>query len=86
MVRRRADVEPLKDEYVTLLGTASRVGSPSRDSDWGRVADILEREAAWTAMGAAQIAGLARQYGAFVLRNALALALALGIEDGELGM
>jgi hypothetical protein len=29
--------------------------------------------------------GLARDYGSFMLRNALAISLALDIEDGELG-
>ena len=29
--------------------------------------------------------GLASAYGSFMLRNALAISLALGIEDGELG-
>jgi hypothetical protein len=40
----------------------------------------------WTQEGAAQVAALSREYGAFVLRNALALATALGIEDGLLGL
>jgi len=39
----------------------------------------------WTQDGAEQVASLARNYGAFVLRNALALAISLEIEDGEFG-
>ena len=81
-----ADVEPLRDEYSALLGSAGRAGAHPGDLDWESVADTLEREAGWTATGAEEVAALARQYGAFVLRNALALALSLGIEDGESGM
>ena len=53
--------------------------------DWTRVEAKLQDEMEWTREGAAHVAALAREYGAFVLRNALALALSLGIEDGELG-
>lgn len=53
--------------------------------NWKRVEDKLQNEMEWTQEGAAHVAALAREYGAFVLRNALALAISLGIEDGELG-
>jgi hypothetical protein len=39
----------------------------------------------WTEHGARAIVSLASQYGAFMLRNALALAVALDKEDGDLG-
>jgi hypothetical protein len=39
----------------------------------------------WTEEGARAIVALANQYGAFMLRDALALAIALGKEDGDLG-
>ncbi len=38
----------------------------------------------WTEHGAQQLVALAKQYGSFILRDALALAIALDIEDGEL--
>jgi len=53
--------------------------------DWTRVEAKLHNEMEWTQEGAAHVAALARDYGVFVLRNALALAISLGIEDGELG-
>jgi hypothetical protein len=53
--------------------------------DWARVEAKLHNKMEWTQEGAAHITALARDSGAFVLRNALALALSLGIEDGELG-
>ena len=39
----------------------------------------------WTEEGARAIVTLANQYGAFMLRDALALAIALGKEDGDFG-
>jgi len=53
--------------------------------DWTRIETKLHNDMEWTQEGAVQVAALAREYGAFVLRNALALAVSLGIEDGELG-
>lgn len=46
----------------------------------------LVEHAEWTAQGAAVLVMLAKQYGTSVLANALALAAALGIEDGEAGL
>jgi hypothetical protein len=53
--------------------------------DWKHVESTLHSEMDWTQDGAEQVSCLARNYGAFVLRNALALAVSLGIEDGDLG-
>ena len=39
----------------------------------------------WTHQGAQAIISLANDYGTFMLRNALALAIALEQEDGDLG-
>jgi hypothetical protein len=39
----------------------------------------------WTDNGARAIISLANQYGVFMLRNALALAIAINKEDGDLG-
>jgi hypothetical protein len=46
---------------------------------------ILVEHAEWTEQGAAVVVMLARQFGTSVLANALALAEALGIEDGDAG-
>ena len=40
----------------------------------------------WTEKGARAVVTLAHEYGVFVLRNALALANAMGIEDGDKGI
>lgn len=50
-----------------------------------RIAQRLSLSHDWTEQGAETVVQLARDYGAFMLRNALALAIALGIEDGRLG-
>jgi len=47
--------------------------------------EALMDEAEWTAEAAEHLVWLARAYGSFMLRNALAVSLALEIEDGELG-
>ncbi len=54
--------------------------------DWTQVETKLQNEMEWTQEGAAHIAALARDYGAFVLRNALALATVFGVEDGSLDL
>ena len=54
--------------------------------DWAQVEAKLQNEMEWTSEGAAHVAALARDYGAFVLRNAMALAVSLGIEDGDSGL
>ena len=70
-------VDLLVDEYRTLL--------EGLDVD---AIELLEetliREADWTPLAAYHLIQLANKYGTFMLRNALAISLALGIEDGDL--
>ena len=80
-----ANVRALRDEYRSLLDSLERARERQEELNWAEVVDSLHTEAEWTPSGAEHVAALARQYGSFVLRNALALALAMGIEDGELG-
>lgn len=54
--------------------------------DEASIVAALTQKCDLTPNGAAVILMLAQQYGTFVLRNALALADALGIEDGKSGM
>ena len=72
---------------LTIQEYADIFPSPKGEQliDWTRVEAKLPDEMEWTQEGAAHVAALARDYGAFFLRNALALAISLGIEDGELG-
>lgn len=69
-------------EYRGLL--ASSEVEASEKVDMNRIVEHLSRAHDWTEEGARVIVTLANEYGAFMLRNALALALALGKEDGDL--
>jgi hypothetical protein len=53
--------------------------------DADQIVSILIQNHDWTNQGANTIVSLVNQYGAFMLRNALALAIVLGREDGSLG-
>lgn len=73
-------IEYLTDDYRLLV---DRVEDPTDDA---QLRTSLVRDAEWTDVGAQAVVMLAKQYGSFVLANALALAEALGIEDGEAGI
>jgi len=86
MIQRDTDVVGLTKEYGTLLRksaplTPGGAEAVSRD----QLVISLVESADWTAEGAAALAKVAEDYGIFMLRNALALAIALDIEDGRLG-
>lgn len=70
-------------EYRGLLASAKGDGTEPLDMD--RLVQHLSQAHDWTEHGARAIVSLANEYGAFMLRNALAMALALGKEDGDLG-
>lgn len=73
-------VENFYREYKSLV---NRLGQNSSDD---ALVQLLTKESDWTREGAVTLVSLARQHGAFILRNALALAEAMEIEDGSLGM
>jgi hypothetical protein len=70
-------------EYQGLLALSEVDGAEIVNMN--RLVPHLSRAHDWTEEGARAIVTLANEYGAFMLRNALALALALGKEDGDLG-
>jgi hypothetical protein len=86
MIGEGTHLESLVSEYEGLLlkGTASE-GTVDVEN-WRLVADALCMDADWSERGADEIARLVKDYGAFMLRNALAVAIALGREDGNLGL
>lgn len=51
-----------------------------------QIVAALVRDSDWTEQGAHEVLHLARKYGTSILRNALALASAMQIEDGEAGL
>ena len=70
----------LISEYDTII---AEVGDDATDE---QIIAALVGDAEWTERGAREVLQLARKYGTFVLRNALALAAAMHIEDGESGL
>jgi len=78
-------LEKTVEEYQRLLVDVEICARLHAPLDWDMLQNKLQAEAEWTRDGAAHITRLARDYGGFMLRNALALATALGIEDGALG-
>jgi hypothetical protein len=67
-------------EYENIVGELS--DEPTEEEIIG----ALVAKGDWTHEGARAILKLARTYGTAILRNALALADALGIEDGDSGL
>jgi hypothetical protein len=77
-------VESLIAEYATLLRARPSKGHQSQQDEVGVVED-LTISSDWSARGAHELVRLADEYGAFMLRNALAIAVVLGKEDGTQG-
>ena len=86
MVQFGSDVSGLVREYTAIIPERCET-DPDRPDRLARhrLQEALVQEAEWTPQAAAHLVDLAQRYGTFMLRNALAVALALGIEDGELG-
>ena len=76
------NVTALVEEYRGLLEQAAQ-DHPNTLSQ--ELENLLVRDCEWTPSAAEHLLRLANDYGVFMLRNALALSLVLGIEDGELG-
>ncbi len=53
--------------------------------DYEGLALALAQDHDWTEQGARAIIDLANNYDSFMLKNALALSIALGKEDGDIG-
>jgi len=79
------NVKGLVGEYSVILKQAVKVSAGHVAYDPDKVENILINEGEWTPRAAEHLLKLSNDYGSFMLRNALALSLALGIEDGELG-
>ena len=72
-------LDSLIDEYTALFGKIRKGGMEIE------ALRELTSSADWTMSGARELLALANTYGAFMLRNALAIAAALGKEDGSAG-
>ena len=76
-------VESAISEYTSLVSPSGR--SRYKQLHGERLVRDLCTSHDWSDRGARAIVSLANDYGAFMLRNALALAIALNKEDGDLG-
>lgn len=77
-------VESLISEYATVLGKRELKDAQGGYDESGIVKE-LSVSADWSVSGASELLRLADNYGAFMLRNALAIAVVLGKEDGSEG-
>jgi hypothetical protein len=82
MVDQTHLIQSAISEYNSTVGVVS--GKSISDVDPEQLIHTLAEEHDWTYQGARTIVSLANEYGAFMLRNALALAVALNKEDGDL--
>ena len=79
------EINGLTEEYRALFEQPDRkMSSPSKFS-FEEMVELLVNKEEWSPRAAEHLCNLASGYGSFMLRNALALSLALQIEDGELG-
>jgi len=72
--------DTLLAEYETII---TDLGADATD---GQIVRALVERGDWTEQGARELLQLARRYGTSILRNSLALAAAMNIEDGNAGL
>ena len=77
------NIDWIQAEYQNYVSKA--IGK-NQEIDWDKVIDLLCKDGDWTTQGAEILVQLVRDYGSFVLKDALALAIAVKIEDGRLGL
>ena len=77
-------VNSLVSEYAAVLRRSLSKYSQSQRDESGIIEELVS-SADWSSSGARELLKLADSYGAFMLRNALAIAVVLGKEDGSQG-
>ena len=85
MTASSTNVQSLVDEYSTFVKESLKVKDDLSSVNWGVLESHVSKWCEWTPYAAQILVELARNNGAFMLRNALALSIALEIEDGEYG-
>jgi hypothetical protein len=73
----------IQSEYQAYV---TEVTDKNNEIDWDKLIDLLCSDGEWTTQGAETLVSIVRNYGSFILKNALALAVVTNIEDGELGL
>ena len=80
------DTELLESAVSEYRGSIDLAKSEKHGKlEMDRLVSRLSNEHGWTHQGAQSIVRLANEYGSFMLRNALALSILLGKEDGDMG-
>lgn len=77
-------VDSLINEHEILL-TQKTPTNAAGEYDKSEILKELSVSSDWSLSGAREVLRLAEEYGAFMLRNALAIAVVLGKEDGSAG-
>lgn len=70
-------------EYQNYVAEAT---AKNHEIDWDKLENLLCNDGRWTAHGADTLIAIVQNYGSFILKNALALAIATNTEDGKLGL
>ncbi|MGB8226968.1 MAG: hypothetical protein WCE45_08935, partial [Sedimentisphaerales bacterium] len=73
----------IQSEYQAYV---AEVTDKNNEIDWDKLIDLLCSNGDWTREGAEALVAIVKNYGSFILKNALALAVATNIEDSELGL
>ena len=79
------ELEKTISEYQCSFAEIKQNQEISDGLSWVHVEHKLSFRNNWTKEGAKVVTKLAREYGSFMLRNALAVAKVMDIEDGEIG-
>ncbi|HAL45104.1 MAG: hypothetical protein A2Y12_20440 [Planctomycetes bacterium GWF2_42_9] len=79
---KKINVNSIQSEYQSYIVLAT---NEKHEIDWDKLICLLCKDGEWTTQGAKTLVYLVQQYGSFILKNALALALAASNEDGEAG-
>jgi len=79
------ELEQTMEEYKNTFIDMMQFKEIKEDSYWELIQRRLCRINGWKTEGAEEVIRLAREYGGFMLRNALAIAKVMEVEDGELG-
>ncbi len=79
------EIEGLTEEYRALLALSKNDISAGSKNTIEDIRKRLVKDGEWSHRASEHLIDLAINYGSFMLRNALAISLALEFEDGELG-
>jgi hypothetical protein len=79
------NISYLVSEYTCMLDQTTKRAATNISNDSNKIKELLVAEGNWTPQAADHLIRLSKDYGSFMLRNALALSLALEIDDGAFG-